>query len=161
MFCKERHKEGTQVTFVEERERGGSGGGVRLGLPGAGSASRVLLLVLVSILSGCTTLPTSPSVMALPGFEKPLEQFHAEDIFCRQWATQRAQETAQSASAGQLYNSGARQQWYDMAYLQCMYAKGNRIPGIPSGLPPPPATTPPPPSPSPPAGVTPPPAQTP
>ncbi|HSB81861.1 MAG TPA: glycine zipper family protein [Candidatus Methylomirabilis sp.] len=146
-----------------EREYGDSGYGVRSGLPGVGTASRVLLLVLGSLLSGCTAMPTAPSVMALPGFEKPLEQFHAEDSFCRQWAAQRAQETAQSASADQFYGSGVRQQWYDMAYLQCMYAKGNRIPGIPTGPPPPPPPpgTPPPPSPSPPAGVAPPPAQTP
>jgi hypothetical protein len=122
-------------------------------------ASRVLLLVLGGLLSGCATMPIVPNVMALPGVEKSLEQFHAEDSFCRQWAAQRAQETVDSASAGQFYGSGVRQQWYDMAYLQCMYAKGNRIPGVPTG--PPPPTTPPPPSPSPPAGVAPPPAQTP
>ena len=144
-----------------EREHGGAGGGVRSGLPGGGMASRVLLLLLGSLLSGCATMPTAPSVMALPGFEKSLEQFQAEDTSCRQWAAQRAQETAQSASDGRLYGSGARQQWYDMAYLQCMYAKGNRIPGIPSGAPPPPPGTPPPPNPSPPAGVAPPPAKTP
>jgi hypothetical protein len=144
-----------------EREHGGAGGRVRAGLPGRGPASRVLLLVLGSLLSGCTTMPTAPSVMALPGFEKPLEQFQDEDTFCRQWAVQRAQETAQGASADQFYGSGVRQQWYDMAYLQCMYAKGNRIPWIPSGSPLPPPTTPPPPSPSPPPGVGPPPAQTP
>jgi hypothetical protein len=149
------------VTCAGERDHGGPGGGVRAGLPGVGTAARVLLLVLGSLLSGCTTMPTTPSVMALPGFEKSLEQFRAEDTFCRQWAAQRAQETAQSVSGDQFYGSGARQQWYDMAYLQCMYAKGNRIPGIPTGPPPPPPTTPPPPSSSPPAGVAPPPAQTP
>lgn len=144
-----------------EQEYGGSGYDVRSRLPGLGTASRVLLLVLGSLLSGCATMPPAPSVMALPGFEKPLEQFHAEDTSCREWAAQRTQETAQRASSGQFYGSGARQQWYDMAYLQCMYAKGNRIPGIPTGPPPPPPGAVTPPSPSPPAGVAPPPAQTP
>jgi hypothetical protein len=101
--------------------------------------------------------------MALPGAGKPLEQFHAEDIVCRQWADQRTQETAQSAPPGQLSQSGVRQQWYDMAYLQCMYAKGNQIPGVLTGTPPPPPppAAPAPSSPSPPAGAEPPPVQAP
>lgn len=117
-----------------------------------GMASRVFLLALVSLLSGCTTLAAAPSVMALPGVGKPLEQFHAEDTFCRQWATQQAQETAQSAPPGQLSQSDTRQYWYDMAYLKCMNAKGNRAPGILTGSPPP-ATAPVPPSPAPPTGA--------
>ncbi len=117
------------------------------------TASRVLWLVMVSLLSGCATIPAAPSVMALPGPGKTLEQFHAEDTLCRQWAAQQAQETAKGATAGQRYGSAVRQ-WYDMAYLQCMYAKGNRIPGVMSGpsFPPPPAA-PAPPGPSPPAGA--------
>lgn len=149
------------MAFAGEREHEGSGDGVRSGLPSVGTAWRGLLLVLVGLMSGCATRPMAPSVMALPGFEKPLEQFHAEDTFCRQWAAQRAQETAQQASAAQLYGTGARQRWYDMAYMQCMYAKGNRIPGISTATPPPPPTTPPSPGASPPAGVAPPPANTP
>ena len=45
--------------------------------------------------------------MALPGFEKPLEQFHAEDTSCREWAAQRTQETAQGTPAGQSYGASA------------------------------------------------------
>ena len=102
------------------------------------TASRVLLLVGVSLLSGCTTIPTAPSVMALPGPAKNLDQFHADDTFCRQWAAQQDEATAKGAPAGQSYGSALRQQWYDMAYLQCMYAKGNQIPGVTSASPPPP-----------------------
>ncbi len=124
------------------------------------TASRVRLLVTVSLLSGCATIPAAPSVMALPGPGKTLEQFHAEDTLCRQWAAQRAQETAKGASAGQRYG-WAVQQWYDMAYQQCMYAKGNRIPAAMSGPLPPPPPAPAPPGP-PPAGAQPtPPAQAP
>jgi hypothetical protein len=114
-----------------------------------------VLGVAIGLLSGCATptLPVAPSVMALPGAGKPLERFHAEDTDCRQWAAQRAQETAQGVPAGQFSPSEVQQQWYDMAYLQCMYAKGNQIPGIRTGSPPPPQpspTEPPPPRSSPP-----------
>ena len=122
------------------------------------TASRVFLVASISLLSACATMPVAPSVMALPGAGKPLAQFHVEDTDCRQWAAQRSQETAQGAPPGQLSQSGVWQQWYDMAYLQCMYAKGNRIPGVLTGTPPPPPNVPAPPSPSPPAGAEPPPA---
>jgi hypothetical protein len=117
--------------------------------------SRPLLLVATLLLGGCATIPAAPSVMALPGPAKTLEQFHADDTLCRQWAVQQAQETAKGATSGQLYGS-ALQQWYDMAYLQCMYAKGNRVPGVMSApLPPPPfpPTAPAPPGPPPPASA--------
>jgi hypothetical protein len=120
-------------------------------------ASRILLVGAVGLLSGCATIPVAPSMMALPGSGKSLDQFHTEDTFCRQWAAQRDQETAQGTPAGQLDGSAVRQQWYDMAYLQCMYAKGNLIPGVLSGTPPPLPTAPPPPT----AGASPPPAQAP
>jgi len=98
--------------------------------------ARVFLFVTLGLLGGCTTVPVAPSVMALPGSGKSLEQFHADDAVCRQWATQQEQATA--AVAGQSYGSGMRQRWYDMAYMQCMYAKGNQIPGVVVGSPPPP-----------------------
>lgn len=120
------------------------------------TASRVVLLVSISLLSGCATMPVAPSVLALPGTGTSLEQFYTDDTACRQWALQRTQETAQGAPAGQSYGAGESQRWYDMAYLQCMYAKGNRIPGVQTGSPPPPAA-PAPPSPAPPAGAGPPP----
>jgi hypothetical protein len=50
--------------------------------------------------------------------------------------------TAAGAPAG-AGSSGALQQRYDIAYVQCMYAKGNQVPGVaaahsPSVAPPPP-----------------------
>jgi len=55
--------------------------------------------------------------------------------------------TATGADAG--YDTAWRLQWrYDMAYVQCMYAKGNQVPGFPMVStpppPPPPPTVPPP-----------------
>ncbi len=76
--------------------------------------------------------------MALLGSESSLEQFQGEDASCRQWATRRAQETTQAAPVDQFYGTDVRQQWYDMSNLQCVYAKGNRVPGVLPAVPPPP-----------------------
>jgi hypothetical protein len=66
-------------------------------------------------LSGCVTLPTGPSVMALPGSEKSFEQFQAEDADCRQWAGQQIgmspqdtanQNTATGAVVGTFIGAG-------------------------------------------------------
>lgn len=127
----------------------------------------------VLALSACTTLPTGPSVMVLPGTGKSFDQFRADDVDCRQYAQyQMGGETANSnsvdsgirsaaigtavgalagvaiggsrgagvgAGVGLLTGSAAganaanasgygTQRHYDMAYQQCMYAKGNHIP---------------------------------
>jgi hypothetical protein len=134
-------------------------------------------LVLLA-LTGCVTMPTGPSVMALPGGGISFEQFQADDVTCRQWAEQRiglspadtANQnavtgavvgtaigaglgaaigaasgnpgigaaigagsgllvgTSAGANAGQAYGWEAQRR-YDIAYQQCMYAKGNQVPG--------------------------------
>ncbi len=84
------------------------------------TASRVPWLVMVSLLSGCATIPAAPSVMALPGPGKTLEQFHAEDTLWRQWAAEQAQETAKGATAGQRYGS-AVPQWYDSGCVNLIW----------------------------------------
>ncbi len=143
------------------------------------------------LLGGCATLPTGPSVRALPAPGKPFEQFQAEDAGCRQWAAQQVgppgapatQNTAVGAAVGTAIGAGLgaglgalaghvgtgaaigagvgllggaavganadqaagrnAQRRYDAAYQQCMYAKGNQIPGAVQGprrpaMPPPP-----------------------
>jgi hypothetical protein len=53
--------------------------------------------------------------------------------------------TAVGAPAGYGYGAPRGLQWrYDIAYQQCMYAKGNQVPGVPELAPSPPPTTPPP-----------------
>lgn len=136
------------------------------------------LLVAAASLAACATMPTGPSVMALPGTGKSFDQFRIDDIDCRQFAyaqvggvtgQQAAQDsavksavvgTALGAAAGAVIGSASgdvgagaaigagsglllgsaagtgyssssyyeSQRRYDHAYLQCMYAKGNRIP---------------------------------
>ncbi|HEY7366632.1 MAG TPA: glycine zipper family protein [Methylomirabilota bacterium] len=111
--------------------------------------SSLLAFVVAMLLAACAT---GPRVVALPGTGKTFEQFTADDSACRTWASQQ---------------EGSGAQWrYDMAYTQCMYARGNRVPvsggawesmpprpapagTLPADIPPPPPGTPPPPPPGP------------
>lgn len=139
----------------------------------------VLALVALSLLAaGCTTIPTGPSRMALPGTGKDFAQFRVDDASCRQYAAQASgasptetQEnsavksaavgTAVGAVAGAAIGGNSRgaatgagvgllfgalagasagdqsgyavQRRYDNGYVQCMYAKGHRVP-VPAGM---------------------------
>lgn len=134
---------------------------------------RVSPLVALLMLGACTTIPTGPSVMALPGTGKSFDQFRGDDADCRQFAFSQvggatANETAvesgmksatvgaavgalagaamggrqgagvgagvgllagsaAGAGAGQTSGYGSQRR-YDNAYIQCMYAKGDRVP---------------------------------
>jgi hypothetical protein len=134
---------------------------------------KISLLAALLALSGCTTVPTGPGVMVLPGTGKNFDHFRFDDGACRQYAHEqvagvtpsRAAEdsglrsaavgAALGAAAGAAIDgsSGAAtgagvgllvgglagvgaaersahgaQYRYDVAYQQCMYAKGHRIP---------------------------------
>ena len=102
-----------------------------------------VLLLGMGLLSACASVsvPTGPSVLALPAVGKPMDVFQAEEDGCRAYAQQ---QTAAGATP--------RQSRYDIAYIQCMYSKGNVIPGVVAPeprVPLPPPGTPPPPAPSP------------
>lgn len=69
----------------------------------------------LALLGGCATLPTGPSLMALPAAGKPFEQFQAEEASCRQWAAQQSgavpgapanQQTAVGAAIGTAVGAG-------------------------------------------------------
>jgi hypothetical protein len=156
---------------------------------------------MILFLSSCSSLPTGPTVMVLPGVGKPFDQFQVDDGGCRYFAQQQlgttpgqavTQNTMHGAAIGTIVGAGvgaaigaatgspevgaaigagtgllmgtaagaqsgstAAQtlQWrYDLAYVQCMYAKGNQVPGGAA----PPTYVPPPPHASPPAGAAPP-----
>lgn len=170
------------------------------------------------LLAGCASVPTGPSVMALPGTGKSFDQFRADDLECRRYAQDQVggagadqaatdagvrsavvgtvvgaavgaavggrQGAAVGAGSGLLVGSVAgtgaaqssaygTQRRYDNAYIQCMYAKGDKVPvsgsmihnqtqapperatAAPTGAsypppPPPPGTAPPPSAPPPP-----------
>lgn len=171
--------------------------------------SRMAALTLTLFATACTTMPSGPSVMVLPGSSKSFSQFRADDMDCRNYAfesvggvtaSQAATEsgvasavvgTAIGAAAGAAIGghegaavgagtglvvgglagtgtaqaSGYNLQYrYDFSYIQCMYAKGHRVPvsgrvyeqsrperyapaRLPPGVPPPPPGSPPPPPP--------------
>ena len=49
---------------------------------------KVTLAVSLAVLLGaCATVPTGPSIMALPGSQKPFEVFRADDYDCRAYAS--------------------------------------------------------------------------
>ena len=104
-----------------------------------------ILLLGLGILSACTVIPTGPSVLVLPAVGKPMDVFQTDEVGCRSYAQQQigvALEQQAGAASGM-----PLQARYDMAYIQCMYAKGNAVPGVmvapgPSLAPPPPPGTP-------------------
>lgn len=135
--------------------------------------------VLALALAGCATVPSGPTIMAMPGPNKNFQQFQADQASCQQYAqaaiggssaAQNAQNSAVGsavvgsalgAAAGAILgsvsgNAGAGAAWgagtgllfgsaaganaagvsyaetqrrYDIAYGQCMYARGNDLPG--------------------------------
>ena len=81
------------------------------------------------LLRGCVELPTAPTVAAMPSPYKPLEVFQGEDQVCRSYAYQQVQ--AQPNNGGDYYYDSYYGQQYrsNVAYEQCMYSKGNQLPG--------------------------------
>ena len=103
--------------------------GVRLGI----------LLLGLGILSACTVVPTGPSVLVLPAVGKSMDVFQGEEGACRAYAQQQLGGAPEQGASTRLL-----QVQYDRAYVQCMYAKGNVVPGVvapeASVAPPPPGT---------------------
>ena len=100
---------------------------------------RSLLFGVLWLMNACAALPTGPGVLVLPREGTPLEAFERDDRECQGYAARQLPTGAQAGAS----SAGTLQWRYDMAYVQCMYAKGHRVPdGAP---PPPPQTGPPPP----------------
>ena len=98
-----------------------------------------LLLGALWLLNACAALPTGPRVLVVPRAGTPLEAFQRDDQECQGYAAQQLPTGAQAGA-----RSAATLQWrYDMAYVQCMYAKGHRVPD--GAVPPPPPSPPDPP----------------
>jgi hypothetical protein len=49
--------------------------------------SGIAVVVATALLSGCVSVPTGPSTLALPGSNKGFEQFRQDDFACRQYAS--------------------------------------------------------------------------
>jgi hypothetical protein len=136
-------------------------------------AFRLTLLLALLMIGACTTVPSGPGVMVLPGTGKSFDQFRADDFECRQFASAQVGGAApnqaatdsgiKSAAVGTLVGAAAGaviggsrgaavgagtglaagamagtgaaegsahglQRRYDYAYIQCMYAKGHKVP---------------------------------
>lgn len=133
----------------------------------------------VLLLAACAGIPSGPQVAVMPAPGKPLDLFAQEDRQCRNYADQAlgipargsapanastpnntpagsdSPKSPASTSNTATYSGSDAQRRYDIAYQQCMYAKGNQLPGYgyrrpaaaPSGgtpyyYPPPPPATP-------------------
>ena len=136
--------------------------------------SRVCSALAALALGACVSVPTGPSVMALPGSGKNFDQFRLDEMDCRQYssaqvgganANQAAIDSGVKsgvigsvvgAAAGAAIGGDSRaagvgagvgllggslagseagrssgselQRRYDIAFVQCMYAKGHRVP---------------------------------
>jgi len=100
------------------------------------------LLSILLLMNACAALPTGPHVLVLPSAGISLEEFQRDDRECQVYASHQLRTEAQAGGS-----SATRLQWrYDMAYVQCMYAKGHRVPGGAPPSPPPQAVPPSPPS---------------
>jgi hypothetical protein len=82
-----------------------------------------IMLISVFLLDACSTMPSGPSVLVLPGGDKNFDQFHNDDLQCRKLSH------TQVATSEQASDSRAEaQQSYDIVYIQCMYSKEHRVP---------------------------------
>ena len=99
--------------------------------PNKSHLSALAALFLVGVLGACSSTPSGPDILALPGNGKSLEQFNGDDVSCRQYALEQlgGKTPGQAASAADASWS-EQQRRYDFAYVQCMYVKGHRIPVI-------------------------------
>jgi hypothetical protein len=79
---------------------------------------------LVAALSACSSAPTyGPSMLVLPGTNKTFDHFRLDEQDCRAHAqSQIAKSSTEQDSAG------TPQQRFDRSFLQCMYAKGHKVP---------------------------------
>ncbi len=83
---------------------------------------RALAFGALLLLSACGSTPVyGPGVLVLPGTGKSFDQFRSDEHDCRGYAQAQLSNQEQD-SAGRL------QQRYDRAFVQCMYAKGHKIP---------------------------------
>jgi hypothetical protein len=60
---------------------------------------RVAPVLLALLLASCATIPSGPSIMALPGSGKTFEQFREDDGYCKQYAVEQVQGTTPNRAA--------------------------------------------------------------
>jgi hypothetical protein len=98
------------------------------------------VLLAVIALGGCASVPAAPNVFVVPPHDKPFDVFARDQSACVSYAKARVTSPVASASdhgAGAVtgmeeaaYGGYGLQHRYDLAYSQCMSAKGNFVPGL-------------------------------
>jgi hypothetical protein len=84
---------------------------------------QILTIGLLLLMVGCTTVPSGPSALALPGDPKNEAQFRLDEKACRKFAHEQL-----LTALYQPNSHGEAQLHFDIHYLQCMYTKGHLIP---------------------------------
>ena len=86
---------------------------------------RSLATLMVLLLTSCAYMPAGPSMIAsaAPGLGKSFDQFHDDDMKCKQFSQEEVSEISANKTSAWIV-----QQRYDFSYLQCMYAQGHRLP---------------------------------
>ena len=69
--------------------------------------SRLALVAALLLVGACTTVPTGPNVLVLPGTGKNFDQFRLDDSDCRQFASQQVGASAESAQVDSGLKSAA------------------------------------------------------
>jgi hypothetical protein len=75
------------------------------------------------LLAACGSPVYGPGVLVLPGTSRSFDQFRFDEQECRSYAQARITD-----SGSEWDSAGSAQQRFDRAFLQCMYAKGHRVP---------------------------------
>lgn len=84
---------------------------------------KMIALLMTTLILGCTSVPSGPSALALPGDKASESQFRKDEKACRTYAHEEllsCSHKPQSLEEAQLH--------FDINYLQCMYTKGHLIP---------------------------------
>jgi hypothetical protein len=82
------------------------------------------LMLAALVLSACSSTPPvlAPGVLVLPGSGRSFDHFRADEQECRSYSQ------AQTGTREEPDTAGSMQQRYDRAFVQCMYAKGHKVP---------------------------------
>lgn len=79
--------------------------------------------MLLLLLASCSTIPSGPGILVLPGAEKGFTEFHNDDVNCRQYARGQIELSKYKPNSEE-----EGQQLYNIGFIQCMYGKGHRVP---------------------------------
>lgn len=79
--------------------------------------------MLLLLLASCSSVPSGPGVLVLPGADKGFTEFHNDDVNCRQYARSQINTSKDKPNTDE-----EGQQLYDIGFIQCMYGKGHRVP---------------------------------